>query len=206
LLADSVIRTARFPTFQFGEEWEPKQPRRLTAAEEADKARDAARLEGLTQGRDEGRAAALAEWAPRLAGLAAALEQATAVARTERERLAAELTETVPLVTVALARKVIEHELTRGEDAVRTAVGPIARRLAQGGAASVRLAPDVAEALAAWRGERGEEAALAGVTIHADASLGRGDWIIETESGFLDGRLTSQLDEATRLLSTEGEA
>jgi flagellar biosynthesis/type III secretory pathway protein FliH len=85
------------------------------------------------------------------------------------------------------------------------AVGPIGRRLAQGGATSVRVGPDVAESLAAWRGERDGGAALAGVTIHADAGLGRGDWIIETAGGFLDGRLTSQLDEAIRLL-TESEA
>jgi flagellar assembly protein FliH len=212
LLAESVVRTARFPTFQFGEEWEPALPPRLTAAQEADQAREAARQEGFAEGRLAGRTAAVAEWAPRLTALAAALEQATAVARAERERLAAEITETIPHVAVALARKVIERELTDGEDAARVAVGPIARRLAQGGAASVRVAPDVAEALEAWRGERGDgvpplnldgpwPSTVSGVTIHADASLGRGDWIIETAGGFLDGRLASQLDEATRLLS-----
>ena len=35
MLADSVVRFARFPTFQVDEDWEPKLPPRLTPAEEA---------------------------------------------------------------------------------------------------------------------------------------------------------------------------
>jgi flagellar biosynthesis/type III secretory pathway protein FliH len=65
----------------------------------------------------------------------------------------------------------------------------------------VRLAPDVAQALRAWVETSERRAALHRVTIHADETFARGDWVIETESGFLDGRLDTQLTEAQRLLS-----
>ncbi len=196
---EPAVRRAWFPTFQAAEIAEVSEP---TPIEDAARVREAARRDGLARGREEGRAAAVAEWAPRLAALAAALEQAAARLTAERARLAAELAETVPAVAVRLARKVIERELADGEDAVRCTIDPVVRRLAQGAAAAVRVAPDVAEALAAWRRDG---AGLAGVTIHADGTLGRGDWIIETDDGVLDGRLATQLDEAARIL-TEPDA
>jgi flagellar assembly protein FliH len=205
LSAEVVVRSVRFPSFSFVEEPAPAPPALPTAVQELATAREAGHRDGLARGHEEGRAAALAEWAPRLEALAAALEQATAVARAERERLAADITETVPRAAVVLARKVIERELADGGAALRAAVDPVVRRLAQGGATAVRLAPDVAEALVAWREEGDRPSSLAGVTIHADASLGRGDWIIESDGGLLDGRLATQLEEAGRLL-TEPEA
>ena len=200
MLAESVVRAACFPVLAEEEEI-AAAPSTPPVVDEAALTREAARREGLMHGRDEGRAEALADWAPRLAALAAALEQAIAVARTERERLAAEIADTVPHVAVQLARKVIERELSEPEQALRTVVDGVARRIAQGGVAAVRVAPDVAEALAAWRRESEEGAALAGVTVHADDTLQRGDWIIETDAGFLDGRLSTQLEEAGRLLT-----
>jgi flagellar biosynthesis/type III secretory pathway protein FliH len=158
--------------------------------------------EGVARGREEGRAAALAEWSSRLAALAAALERTIASVGAERSRLAAEVAETVPAVAVRLARKLIERELAGGEDAVRRALDPVLRRLAQSAVTAVRVAPDVAQALEAWRGDA---SALAGVAIHADGTLSPGDWIIETDAGFLDGRLATQLDEAARIL-TEPDA
>ena len=175
---------------------EPSPP--SAAIEEAARARESGWREGLARGREEGRAAALAEWGPRLAALAAALEHVTTAAAAERGQLAAELAETLPAVAVRIARKIIERELMDGEHALRAAIEPVVRRLAHTAATAVSLAPDVAEALDAWRGEN---AALGGVTIRADGTLRRGDWIIETEAGFLDGRLTTQLEEAARVLT-----
>lgn len=202
--AEAFVERARFPSF-FVAAGPPDPLPPPSAADEARAAREAARLDGLAQGREEGRTQALAEWAPRLAALAAGLEQTVATARAERERLAAELTDMLPRVVVQLTRKVIERELALGDDALRAAIETVARRLAMGGASGVRLAPDVAAALDAWRRAGGGAAALTDVTIHPDESLTRGDWIIETDGGFLDGRLATQLEEAWRLL-TEPEA
>jgi flagellar biosynthesis/type III secretory pathway protein FliH len=205
LSAETVVKPARFPSFPELEERDPLPTGPRSAAEEAEAVREAARREGLARGHQEGRAAALADWAPRLTALAAALEEAITVARGERERLAAELVETVPHVAVQLARKVIERELADGEGAVRAAVAAVARRLAQGGGSIVRVAPGVAHALDAWRDQGDEAAALAGVVIQVDEGLRPGEWMIETEGGVLDGRLATQLEEAARIL-TEADA
>jgi flagellar biosynthesis/type III secretory pathway protein FliH len=194
-----VVRNVRFPSFSVVETPEELPPR-PTAFQEAAREREAARHEGLRRGRDEGRAAALAEWAPRLTSLAAALEQTIAIARTERERLAAEITRAVPEAALTIARKIIEQQLTDGEAGLLTALQPIVRRLTEGHIAAVRVAPDVAEALRAWLETSDQRVAVGGITIHADEALARGDWIIETEGGFLDGRLDTQLAEAKRLL------
>jgi flagellar assembly protein FliH len=199
LSVEPAIRRAWFPAFRAAEIPEASVP---TPVEEAARVRESGWKEGVARGREEGRAAALAEWSPQLAALAAALERTIASVGAERARLAAEVAETVPAVAVRLAQKLIERELAGGEDAVRRALDPVLRRLAQGGVAAVRVAPDVAQALEAWRGDA---SGLAGVTIHADGALGRGDWIIETDAGFLDGRLATQLDEAARIL-TEPDA
>jgi flagellar biosynthesis/type III secretory pathway protein FliH len=206
LLADAVVRNARFPSFPAVDEPDPPvPPPPPTALEEAERAREAARREGFTRGREEGRDAALAEWIPRLTALAAALERTIAVARAERERLAAEVADVVPQVAVTIARKVIAQELADGEAKLGAVLEPVVRRLAQERVAAVRVAPDVAEALRAWLEAVDEPPALAGVTLLADETLERGDWIVETESGFLDGRLATQLEEAGRLL-TEPDA
>jgi flagellar biosynthesis/type III secretory pathway protein FliH len=202
LSAETIVRNVRFPSFSV-EETPEELPRRPSALEQAEREREAARTEGLRRGREEGRAAALAEWAPRLTSLAAALEQTMAIAQTERARLAAEINRAVPEAALTIARKVIEQQLTDSEAGLLTALQPIVRRLTEGPIAAVRVAPDVAEALRAWLETSDQRAALGGITIHADEALDRGDWIIETEGGFLDGRLDTQLAEAKRVL---GEA
>jgi flagellar biosynthesis/type III secretory pathway protein FliH len=200
LSAETIVRNVRFPSFPLVEEPEPVAPH-SSALEKAEREREAARMEGLRRGREEGREAALAEWAPRLALLAAALERAIALAATERERLAGEISRAVPEAAVTIARKIIEHELANAEDRVTAVLQPIVRRLSEGPILTVRLAPDVAEALRAWIETSEQRASLHRVTIHADQTFARGDWVIETESGFLDGRLDTQLTEAHRVLS-----
>ena len=204
--ADFLVKAARFPSFQATDGPEVAfRPPVVAKANEAELARETARREGLAHGEAEGRAAALADWVPRLTALAAALEQTLTVVRAERERLAAEITETMPQVALELARKVVERELATGDDVVRAAIEPVTRRLAESGGTAVRLAPDVAAALAAWRAEDEHAATLPSVVIRVDEELHRVDWIIETEGGLLDGRLVTKFEEAARIL-TEPEA
>ena len=196
-----LIRSARFPAFSAADGPEAVARAAVGArADEAELARETARREGLVRGEEQGRAAAIADWAPRLTALAAALEQTLATVRAERERIAAEMTETIPQVALELARKVVERELVSGEDPVRAAIEPVTRRLAQTGSAAVRVAPDVAAAFEAWRGEPDSPTGMAALTVRADESLRRGEWIIETDGGFLDGRLATKFEEAARLL------
>jgi flagellar biosynthesis/type III secretory pathway protein FliH len=200
LSAEVLVKAARFLTFSaFVEEVAPPPPKK-PALDEAAVAREAARREGLALGGQQGRHEALAEWSPRLNALAAALEDTLAAARAERERLAAELASLVPQIALTLAEKVIERELAATGGALRTIAGALARRVAESGVSALRVAPEVAAALEAWRGED-RPTALDGVAIRADASLRPGDWIIETDGGLLDGRLATQLEEAARILT-----
>jgi flagellar biosynthesis/type III secretory pathway protein FliH len=205
LSAEAALKRARFPSFTVA--LAPSEPAALppSPADELRAAREAARVEGLTRGRDEGRAAALAEWTPRLTVLAAAFERAAAAAREQGERLAADLERAVPRMALLLAEKVIERELTRGEEGVRAVTEQVGRRLAAASAVAVRVAPDLAHALNAWRAAGSAPAGLGDVAIHADASLRPGDWVVETEDGFFDGRLSTQLEEAWRVLTEPRE-
>ena len=67
---------------------------------------------------------------------------------------------------------------------------------------TVRLAPDAVPGVESWlHAADGAAAAGSGVRIEADPELGPGDFILETNDGFLDGRVESQLDEAWRLVT-----
>ncbi|HYE90845.1 MAG TPA: FliH/SctL family protein [Terriglobales bacterium] len=198
--AEGLVRAARFITFKPAAAPERASPSRPAVLEALELARASARREGLDAGREEGRAAALVEWGPRLATVTAALGAAVAELRAERERIAAELSEAVPAAVIALARQVLGRELALGDGAVRAAASTVARQLTERGTVVVRLAPEVAAALRAWR-DTGAGAALDGAIVHADASLAPGDWLLETEGGYLDGRLATQLEEALALIT-----
>lgn len=202
--ADGLVRAARFTAFASAPAPAYASPSRPAVLEALDLARERARREGLAAGREEGRAAAVLEWGPRLATAAAALGAAIAALKAERERLAAELSQAVPAAVIGLARQVLGRELAVADGAVRAAAATVARQLTERGTVVVRLAPDVAAALRAWR-ETGAGAELAGATVHADATLAPGDWLLETDGGYLDGRLTTQLEEALALI-TEADA
>jgi hypothetical protein len=65
-----------------------------------------------------------------------------------------------------------------------------------------RLAPDAVPGVESWlHAADGAAAAGSGVRIEPDPALGPGDFILETNDGFLDGRVESQLEEAWRLVT-----
>jgi flagellar biosynthesis/type III secretory pathway protein FliH len=199
LSAETAVTRVRFPAFS--SEAVPDDPPPSPVVDAIHAVREAARREGLARGRAEGRVAALAEWAPRLGALAAVLEETVSAVRADRERFAAEMATALPRAVVQLTQKIIEREVAGGEDGLRAAAAPVARRLAESGGTAIRVAPDVAEALTAWRHAGDAPAALLGVTIRTDETLARGDYIVETAGGLLDGRLATQLDEALRILT-----
>ena len=61
--------------------------------------------------------------------------------------------------------------------------------------------PTMVDAVEEWRRSGGGPAAAgSGVRIEPDDTLGAGDLLLETDDGFLDGRVESQLEEAWRFL------
>lgn len=175
-----------------------------------------ARADGFAAGQREGREAAFAQWSGRLAAATATLEAAAEDLAACRRALGAEVERQLPRLLLLLARKVLDRELSRGPAIVETVIGRVTAVLAgiEGGAV-LRVAPEVADALVTWRGGMAASApdpaagpcalASGAVRIAADPALARGDWMLETRDGFLDGRLESQLDEAWRMIG-EGAA
>jgi flagellar assembly protein FliH len=178
----------------------PVSPARAPAvAAPPSDARRAGWEEGRRAGFDEGRRAALAEWNARLGAAAAALEGAARALAARRLELAAEVERRLPALVLRLAEKVLAQELRSTERAVHAAVLAVAARLAGlEEPVTVRLHPDALEAFEAWRRQAGADPA--GVRVEADPALGLADWTIETRDGFLDGRVSAQLEAAWALL------
>ena len=203
-----LARRALFPSFR-------REGPAGDAADLADRAaeqdpgalRERARREALEAGAREGRAAAYEEWTLRLAEAAASLERAGQLLLARRAELAAELDRQLPRVLLLLARKVIQREVALEDSAEAAVIRKLTERLAGWEEpVAVRLNPRAAQALEGWRARPDPEARVSeAVRIEADASLGPGEWLLETRDGFLDGRIESQLEEAWRLI-TEASA
>jgi flagellar biosynthesis/type III secretory pathway protein FliH len=173
-----------------------------SAEAEAEERQRAALAAARADGEQEGRAAVFNEWSERLGAVSAALEAAERELAAHRAAVAAEVAHETARLVMLLAGKVMHRELdlaATGSDAV---IRVVAQRLAGAEAAvAVRLDPASAGAFDAWRRET---SAATAVRVEADPGLARGDWVIETRDGFLDGRLASQLEEAWRLIEESG--
>ena len=188
---------ALFPSF-----WaEPAAAEQAAArAAESESPGEKIRREAFETGAREGRAAAYAEWTGRLREVADALEQATRLLLTRRTELTEELDRGLPRLAFALARRVIEREVTGDDPAVAAVCRALGERLlGKDEPIAVRLHPRAAETFEAWRRQDLIPAARV-VAITADPGLAPGDWLLETRDGVLDGRVDSQLDEAWRLV------
>lgn len=186
--------------------WDPGAERSAPVDAELESRRAQARAQGLEEGRAagraEGRAAALAEWSARLQALAVALEQAARALSARRLELAAEVDRRLPALALLLGEKIVRQELGHSATAAQTTIRALSERLAGcGQAVAVRLAPPVVEAFEAWRGSAPPTSSPPGLRVEADPSLGAGEWLIETDDGFLDGRIASQLESAWRAVS-----
>jgi len=211
LLSAAAARAHVFPSFASRPRGEaaatpesarPRQPAAPTP-EEIEAIVEGARAAGFEAGRREGRAQAHAEWAGRLEAGGRTLEEAATRLLAARVELAAEVERQWPRLLFALARKVLSQELGVSETAAQTVIRGICERLAGcERPVTVRLAPDAVLGVESWlQGADGAAAAGSGVRVEPDPKLGPGDFILETNDGFLDGRVESQLEEAWRLVT-----
>jgi len=208
---ETAVRPLLFPALR-SEEWDGAPGSRpatgasrvspALAAREAEALRERARTEGFEAGIREGRAMAHTEWAGRLERAVRSLDEAALALLASRVELAAQVERQLPKLLLALARKVIYQELTISQTAAQTVIRGLAERLAGcERAVAVRLNPQVLEAFEGWRrSEDAKRPAGPGVRVEPDATLGPGEWVLQTGDGFLDGRVESQLEEAWRLL------
>jgi Flagellar assembly protein FliH len=134
------------------------------------------------------------------------LAQAVAELRRHGERLADQAAADALEMALLIARRILERELSSGTEAlsglVRSAIG----RLGESRKILLRLCPSDAAAVESAGHARGDEGALAGVTmarieVRADATLSPGDCIVDSEQGTVDGRLVTRLEEVRRVLA-----
>jgi flagellar assembly protein FliH len=137
------------------------------------------------------------------ARLGAAVEQL----RTISERLAGEARSDALEVGFLIARRILETELTTSPEPLVALVRSTIRRLGEARKLVVKLAPADAEAVNAVLAARGPSAvssvATAQIEVAADATLTRGDCVVEGDVGSVDGRIATRLEELRRALAEE---
>lgn len=128
------------------------------------------------------------------------LAQAVAELKRTSARLGAELASTALEIGCLLARRIIDAEL-KGDPELRVAMVRAAiARLGESQKVTVRLAPADRDTVASLAGEGAPGLPLGGVELVADTNLSPGDAIVESDTGMVDGRLGTRLEELRRVL------
>jgi flagellar assembly protein FliH len=135
--------------------------------------------------------------------LGAAVEQL----RTISERLASEARADALEVGFLIARRILETELTTSPEPLVSLVRSTIRRLGEARKLVVKLSPADAEAVNAVLTARGpatlSSVATVQIEVVAEASLGRGDCLVEGDVGSVDGRIATRVEELRRALADE---
>ena len=188
---------------------EERAHRRLQEAEreaqalvEAAKRRGAALVEeGHREGLRQGHADAVAQAQPRLAGLAAALEEGAARLRAAEHDVRSRGIELAVDVAVLLAERIVGQVTAHHPEAALRAARAALAALPEPGDAVLRIHPDQHAILEAQREAllEGTEG-LAAVRLVPDAAVAPGGVIVETPTSLVDASLATQLAEARRRL------
>jgi flagellar biosynthesis/type III secretory pathway protein FliH len=132
--------------------------------------------------------------------VAAAIE----VLRMSADRLAADMRVEAIELALLVARRILEAEVTSSVEPLVALVRGAVRRLGESRKIVVRLAPPDAEAVLAAAVAAGQKPlaglAVAEIDVLPDASLSRGDCVVEGELGSVDGRLAARIEEVRRAL------
>ena len=126
------------------------------------------------------------------------------VLRATAERLAAEARTDALEIGFLVARRILEMELTASAEPLVNLVRSAVRRLGESRRIVIHLAPADAQAMTAILESRGAQAvaqaSISRVEIVADASLGRGDCLVEGDLVTVDGRINARIEELRRVL------
>jgi len=124
--------------------------------------------------------------------------------RATAERLAAEARTDALEIGFLVARRILEMELTASAEPLVNLVRSAVRRLGESRRIVIHLSPADAQALTTIVETRGAQAvaqaAISKVEIVADASLGRGDCLVEGDLVTVDGRINVRIEELRRVL------
>lgn len=123
---------------------------------------------------------------------------AVEVLRLQADRLAEQARGDALEIGFMVARRILEAELSTGPEALFALVRGALRRAGDSRKVVVRVHPADVAAVAgpAAAGELGVSAAA--IEVAADPALERGDVVVDTDFGKVDGRLRTRLDELHR--------
>ncbi|HET8540360.1 MAG TPA: FliH/SctL family protein [Anaeromyxobacter sp.] len=164
------------------------QARALEIVSEAEAARDRIVAEALEEGRRAG-----------LARAGAAIAAAVAA----RDRRLAAVERELAAIALDVAAALVGGELAAREDAV---VALAARALAEARErrdVTLRVHPDDARAVRSAEGRLGAILARAPLSVREDPALPRGGVVVETDAGWIDARIETQLADLRRAVEEE---
>jgi flagellar assembly protein FliH len=126
------------------------------------------------------------------------VSHAVEVLRLTAGRLAEEARSDALEIGFQVARRVIEAELQTSPETLFALVRSALKRAGDSRKIVIRLHPEDARTVAASVASGDLAVAAAAVEVQPDATLERGDCLVETDFGQVDGRLQTRLDELHR--------
>ena len=171
------------------------------AAERADAIAQEARKSGHEDGFDAGRTAADREMNDMLVTMRGLLE----MARAERHKMMEEAEPELVRLALGIAERVLHQQvaLDRGVvvEMAKTAIG----RLIERDSVTVRVNPADLERMRQHRDELIAIGDIRNLRVVEDQRVGRGGVVVDTDAGTIDARISTQLDEARKVLHIEDD-
>jgi flagellar assembly protein FliH len=123
---------------------------------------------------------------------------AVEVLKLQGERLAEQARSDALEIGFMVARRILEAELSTSAEALFALVRGALKRAGDSRKVVVRVHPEDARLLEGPAAAGALGVTTATVEVSADSSLGRGDVLVDTDFGMVDGRLTTRFDELHR--------
>jgi flagellar biosynthesis/type III secretory pathway protein FliH len=159
--------------------------------------RTRAEQDAYARGRADAERAVRAQLESEVAAAAAALREAVAAVQLHEARWVANAEENVAALAVAVARHIVQHEVTADPAAVRALVMRALVQLPVDGAITVRLHPADLEACSTLI-QPDASGRTPDVRFTADPHIVRGGCLVEGRERIIDGRIDTALERAYR--------
>jgi flagellar biosynthesis/type III secretory pathway protein FliH len=130
------------------------------------------------------------------------VEMALQVLRAQGERLAEQARSDALELAFLVARRILEHEISVDPGALLALIRTAIAKAGEANKVELHLNPKDLELVHAAREDDPAALSFAHVSLVADSSLGRGDCLVQTELGTVDGRLATRLQEMRDAVQT----
>jgi len=157
------------------------------------------RQSGFEQGVGDGRTAAQAEMDEMLETMRGLVE----IARVERHKIIEGAEPEIVRLSVAIAERILNAHLDVRHDAVLDTVRSAVTRLVTRETVTVRVNPSDIELMREHRDRIMSMNDIDNLRLIEDQRVDRGGVVIDTESGTIDAKMSTQLREVRRLLAVE---